>query len=344
MEASESLTHRRADLPFSLYDRKVTRLSTTDGPGIECPLCARMTGVPTLAIEGLDSRVAVCKECGFGFMHPLPTPEEIATFYPQEYYGSTGRKFTGIVEFAVRLVARRHVRFLARMVPEAGRVLDVGCGRGVLLKELADQGLEVHGFEVSPSAAIGVDPRIQLRIGNDLRDVDFPEGYFDQVIIWHVLEHVSDPRATLAEIHRILKPGGEIVVAVPNFSSLQARWSGPAWFHLDLPRHLYHFPVAGLATLLEECGFRVESAHHFSLRQNPFGWVQSALNKLSWLPRNGLYELLHKRTGDKPAFGLLTRCVLYTAFLLGMPISLAVEIVAALFRAGATVHLVAKAQ
>ncbi len=336
---------KREPVPaFTLYNRAVTRITSSETGGIECPMCANLSGVPTFAIEGLDSRVAVCKQCAFGYLHPLPSPEEIATFYPPEYYGSTGRKFTGLVEFAVRRVAGRHVKFLARRVPQGGRILDVGCGRGVLLKELADRGFKSYGFEVNPSAAVGVDPRIEMRIGDDLRDVEYPSGFFDQVIIWHVLEHVSDPRATIEEIHRILKPGGEIVVAVPNFSSLQSRWSGPAWFHLDLPRHLHHFPADGLAKLLAESGFRVESAHHFSLRQNPYGWVQSALNKLSWLPRNGLYELLHKRNGEKPAFSMLTRLALYSAFLLGMPLALAIEIVAAMFRTGATIHLVAKSE
>ncbi len=329
---------------FSLYNRKVIRVDAPDNIHIECPLCAGLTGKPTFAVDGLESQVAVCRQCGFGYLHPLPSSAEIATFYPPAYYGSTGRKFNSLVEFAVRLVAARHVRFLARQVPRGGRILDVGCGRGVLLKELADRGFEAHGFEVNPSAAEGVDPRIEIRIGDDLCDANYPDGYFDQVIIWHVLEHVSDPRATIEEMRRILKPGGELVVAVPNFSSLQARWSGPAWFHLDLPRHLYHFPAAGLAKLLEECCFRVESAHHFSLRQNPFGWVQSALNKLKRVPRNALYELLHKRYGDQPRFGWSTCCALFAAFVAGMPVALLLEIVAALFRTGATVHVVARAE
>lgn len=327
---------------FTLYNRRVTRISDSSVHDIECPLCAELKGEPRFAIESLASQVVVCGACGFGFLHPLPSPAEIAGFYPPAYYGSTGRKFTGVVEFAIRLVASRHVKFLASRVPRGGRILDVGCGRGVLLRQLADRGFEAHGFEVSESAAVGVDSRIQLRIADDLCEAEYPDGHFDQVIIWHVLEHVCDPRATIDEIRRILKPGGEVVVAVPNFSSLQARWSGPAWFHLDLPRHLYHFPAAALARLLEESGFRITSSHHFSLRQNPFGWVQSALNKLTWLPRNALYELLHQRNGNRPRMSWLTRATLLAAFALGMPFALLVEVVAAMFRSGATVHFVAR--
>ena len=146
---------------------------------------------------------------------------------------------------------------------------------------LADRGLEVHGFEISEAAAAGADPRADIRVAPELDQAGYPAECFDEVIIWHVLEHVLDPRGTFREIHRILKPGGRLIVAVPNYSSLQARWSDAAWFHLDLPRHLFHFPLEGLRRLLVDTGFTPRSEHHFSLRQNPFGWVQSALNKFA---------------------------------------------------------------
>ncbi|HVJ87536.1 MAG TPA: class I SAM-dependent methyltransferase, partial [Caulifigura sp.] len=211
----------------------------------------------------------------------------------------------------------------------------------ILLKHLADRGFEAHGFEVSEAAAEGVDPRIHLRIASDLAAAGYPESYFDQIIIWHVFEHVSDPRSCLEEMRRIVKPGGEVVVAVPNFSSPQACVSGPAWFHLDLPRHLFHFPVEALKRLLESTGFEVVSEHHFSLRQNPFGWVQSVLNRLPGLPRNGLYELLHNHR-QRSQFPLAVKLVLWMAFVAGMPLGLAIEVVAAALKRGATVHVVAR--
>jgi SAM-dependent methyltransferase len=157
-----------------------------------------------------------------------------------------------------------------------------------------------------------------------------------------VLEHLSDPRRTLREIGRILKPGGRLIVAVPNYSSVQARWSGPAWFHLDLPRHLFHFPVAGLRRLLVDSGFTLRSEHHFSLRQNPFGWVQSALNRLGRLPRNGLYTLLKSRPGAAPAYGLPARVVFRLAYWMGMPIACGLSVAEALARSGASVCIVSE--
>jgi SAM-dependent methyltransferase len=286
----------------------------------------------------------VCETCGTGREDPLPLPHEIAAFYPPAYYGTTGNKFKRYVEWAVRFVAARHVRFLARRVPPGGRVLDVGCGRGTLLAALADRGLEVHGMEVSRAAVEGADSRAEIRIATNLSEAAYPPDHFDLVILWHVFEHLRDPRRMLDEVHRILRPGGEVVIAVPNFSSWQARWAGAAWFHLDPPRHLYHLPVEALRTLLRSAGFEPRSEHHFSLRQNPFGWVQSWLNRSSRWRRNALYELLQRRGAKaRQNIDLMTRCELLSAFAVGMPLGLLLEAFATVARRGATVHIVAQA-
>jgi SAM-dependent methyltransferase len=223
-------------------------------------------------------------------------------------------------------------------------VLDVGCGRGVLLSGLARRGFEAHGFEMSASAASGVDPRAVVRVGKSLREADYPSAYFDQVIIWHVLEHLPDPRETLQEIRRVLKPGGRLVVAVPNYSSLQARCSGANWFHLDPPRHLFHFTAEGLRQLLASTGFDIEREHHFSLRQNPFGWVQSALNCLSRLPRNGLYSLLKRRDDHLPISGRRGRLLFLAAYWLGMPLACVQSVIDACLRRGASVCVEARSR
>jgi SAM-dependent methyltransferase len=273
----------------------------------------------------------------------MPGPDEVRAWYPDEYYGEPGTKFQPLVERLVRWVARRHISFLTRSLPAGARVLDVGCGRGVILGALADRGFEVHGVELSAEAARGADARAKIRVAPRLADAGYTEGFFDEVVVWHVLEHLADPDATVREIHRILRPAGRLVVAVPNFSSAQARWSDFAWFHLDLPRHLVHFPLPALHRLLENEGFRIESEHHFSLRQNPFGWVQSTLNRSSRLPRNALYTLLHRRApGSPPPFDGATRFWLRLWLLLLTPLALAATLLETLFRTGATVHVVAR--
>jgi len=313
-----------------------------------CTVCRDEWVRARFAVAGLDAPIVVCETCGLGRFDPLPDAETIAGFYPDDYYGepdSAGSKFRPWIEWLVRLVAARHLDFLCAGLPPGARVLDIGCGRGVILGPLADRGFEAHGVEVSEAATRGVDPRARIRIATSLAEADYPQESFDQVVIWHVLEHLADPRATLEECHRVLRPGGRLIVAVPNFSSWQARWAGPAWFHLDPPRHLYQFPLGALRRLIDDCGFACGASYHFSLRQNPFGWIQSALNRMDPAHPNRLYTALHhpaQRTVAAPGGeDLRARAGAALVLALGALPSLALSAAEALAGQGATVHVVA---
>lgn len=308
-----------------------------------CSICDGTRARARFAIRGTDFRLVVCEDCGLGMLHPKPTPRQMARFYPPEYYGTPGKKFTPLIEGLVRAAAAWNAWRITSDLAPGSRVLDVGCGRGVVLSGLADRGMEAHGFEISPTAAEGADPRAKIEIAPALEKVRYPSGHFDLVVLCHVLEHLPDPKATLFEIRRILKPGGKLVVSVPNFSSWQARWMGSAWFHLDLPRHVFHFPADGLRQLLERTGFKGRSEQHFSLRQNPFGWVQSLLNQYSAGPRNGLYSLLKSSGVPQTNPSRWSIWGLKTAYWLGMPLALGLSLFCAAFRQGATVSITAEA-
>jgi SAM-dependent methyltransferase len=329
----------------SLYERSVFELEPSAAAVQRvppCPVCDATSAAPRFSIEAFAGQIVVCTGCGTGRVHPLPSEDELRELYPPDYYGDLGTKFRAPIEALVRWVGDRHVSFLASGLPRGGRVLDVGCGRGVILGALADRGFDAHGFEVTEVAARGADPRAKIAVAPRLEDAAYPDAHFDGAIVWHVLEHVRDPRSTLETLRRILRPGGRLVVAVPNFGSPQAHWAGAAWFHLDPPRHLYHFPLAALRRLLERTGFDVRSEHHFSLRQNPFGWLQSWQNRRPGLPRNALYTLLYRRSpGEAPPFDAGTRRRLLLGLALGAAPALAATLVETLARNGGTVHVVA---
>ncbi len=306
-----------------------------------CPICDARIAVPILAVEGVRPPIVRCG-CGLGRFAVTPGEREVESFYPPVYYGAPGAKFHPLIEWLVRMVGTRHVRSLTRGLRPGARILDVGCGRGVLLSVLADHGFEAHGVEVSEAACWGADPRAQIRIAPRLAEARYEAGHFDEVIFWHVLEHLPEPRETLEEARRILRPGGRLIVAVPNFASLQAAWAKEAWFHLDPPRHLFHFSASALRALVVRAGFVLQSEHHFSLRQNPFGWIQSALNRRPGLPRNGMYALLHQRApGQTTPFDPATRLRLTLAALLWAPLALLLTAAETAARCGATVHIVA---
>lgn len=349
VDVEEVVRELRPDLPYGIEPDYLNprvidlRGRSTGFVGLSpCPVCDCRAANALFAIEGLPHRLLKCDDCGLGRLTPLPTPEELRAFYPSEYYGSPGAKFEPLTEAVIRFVGTVHVMSLSRSLPPQARILDVGCGRGVLLSSLADRGYAVHGMDVSETAVAGADPRAQITVAPCLTQCNYPDQHFDQVILWHVLEHLTNPREVLVEIRRILKPGGQVIVAVPNFSSLQANWSGPDWFHLDLPRHLFHFPVGGLRQILERSGFSIAREQHFSLRQNPFGWVQSAFNRRDKRSRNALYHLLHNRSSDGVVAGRWSQLALRTAYLAGMPLALGLSLWATLVRSGASVCVVGR--
>ena len=221
------------------------------------------------------------------FLHPLPTDAELASCYDQSYYGEGRKKFSSVLEAAIRQLTVFKWRRLRPLMTASQRMLDIGCGRGTMVRLARAEGIEAYGVERDFPHGEPY-PHIHYK---DLFDCGFPDGHFQLVILWHVLEHLADPARTLAEVYRILAPGGWFSLAVPNYGGAQAEASGKAWFHLDLPRHFWHFRPATLSRLVEQQGFRVAETGTFSFEYDWFGTLQSWLNS-GTSDNNGLYEVL----------------------------------------------------
>ncbi|MGE5689082.1 MAG: class I SAM-dependent methyltransferase [Pseudomonadota bacterium] len=174
-----------------------------------------------------------------------------------------------------RAALATHVRALR--LPTGATVLEIGAGDGRLLEALARRGHAVAGIEPSSAArrarARGLDVREAA-----LEDVDLPPGSVDAVVLWHVLEHLSDPGAALAAVVPALRPGGRVVVAVPNLDGLQARLGRDRWFHQDVPRHATHFTARGVERLLARRGLIPVRRRALVLDQDLLGMAQTLLN------------------------------------------------------------------
>jgi len=243
-------------------------------------------------VDELSLTVARCGGCGVYVLDPMPTPDQLAPYYAPSYYGSTPKKFVGPVARAIGWFQAGRARMVARHAEAPARVLDVGCGNGGFIMQLHERGYAVEGTELSDSSASRVpnDADVPMHVG-DLLDLDLPHGTYDVITMWHVLEHVPDPHATVQRIADLLKPGGTFLLAVPNAESWQARWFGRHWLHLDPPRHLYGFGPRSIDTLLRDAGFDTSSSHTWSLEQNPYGLAQSLLNAMGF-PRDRAYDVL----------------------------------------------------
>lgn len=167
----------------------------------------------------------------------------------------------------------------------SARVLDVGCGSGVLLARMKSLGWDVEGVEVDPGGVeAGRKRGVSVRLGT-VADQSFPEASFDAVHSAHVIEHVHDPISLLKECRRILKPGGQLVFLTPNVASWGHEVYGKAWLNLDPPRHLVLFTPASLRRAAEEAGLEVQRVDT-SIRT---AWVYAALSEC--IARTGRGEM-----------------------------------------------------
>jgi SAM-dependent methyltransferase len=211
-------------------------------------------------------RLVKCQQCGLIYLNPRPTREEMGRYYPPDYepYAQDVEQARGFLSsLDYRYGVAKRCRTITKR-KEPGRILDVGCGAGHFLNGMKQRGWQTFGTEVSGGAAAYARERFGLEVFvGELEEAEFPAAYFDAITLWHVLEHLHDPLATLMEISRLLKDGGLLVFAIPNWHSLDARLFGGFWVGLDVPRHLYVFPRPALEELLARAGFKIVEAECF---------------------------------------------------------------------------------
>jgi SAM-dependent methyltransferase len=219
-----------------------------------------------------------------------------------------------------------------------GRILDVGAGRGRFVAQARAAGWYAHGIEpslrgVEGARAIGVE-----LVQSGIEDAAVPAASLDAAELWHVLEHLDDPGAALARIAGWLRPGGLLLVGVPNLASVQARAGGPRWYHLDVPRHRTHFTVTGLHALLRRHGLEPVVTHHVLAEHNPFGLWQSVVNRATRTP-SWLYNALKRNAPLRSTDALVTAAALLLA-----PFAVLAEVLFGIAGRGGTVAVVARRQ
>ena len=220
-----------------------------------------------------------CVGCTLRFLDPMPTPEQLAAYYPSGYWvGPSGAQSDGLRRRAAdlyrRVVLRDHLRFIRRVLDEhrqAGkptlRILDVGCGDGSFLDALDHR--PCRGLDVSAEAVLACAERGIDALQGRLQDRLFGDERFDVVTMFHFLEHVEPREGTLEAVRDLLMPGGELVVQVPNVESFQSKLLGRFWSGYDVPRHLVDYSPRTLGAALERAGFEVIRISHFNVRDNP---------------------------------------------------------------------------
>jgi SAM-dependent methyltransferase len=251
-----------------------------------------------------------CAGCGLRYMNPQPTEAELTDIYGEAYYVSVDsreRGYDGYVTEAENW--RRTFRDRLRDLPATpGKLLDVGAATGFFVEQANAVGWDAIGVEPSQWAAeyarneLGVD----VRTGT-LESMEFADASFDVVTLWEVIEHLPDPRVTLAEIRRILRPGGRLVLSTPDSRSLAARLSGRRWLGWrKVPEHLFFFDRENLDRLLLQAGFTPVRHRYASLTVSA-GFALERAMSLVGLPRRWRAPvwLTHRSVRVNPGYDLL---------------------------------------
>lgn len=204
-----------------------------------------------------------CSACGFAVTNPRPANEDLGSYYESDEYISHSNTSKGLVSKAYQLVRtytlKKKIRLLDEQLSGAkGDLLDIGCGTGEFLNACQLAGWQVTGIEPSTSARAAAIQNYKLKVLDELALTRLPENGYLAISLWHVLEHVPDLQERMQTLKRLLKPGGVLVIAVPNRQSGDARHYKEHWAAYDVPRHLWHFRPSDIRSLANQNGFTVD--------------------------------------------------------------------------------------
>jgi SAM-dependent methyltransferase len=280
-----------------------------------------------------------CRWCGCAFQYPFPDRATLTEFYPREYWwdgqsrqeSKWARIFHRLEKAYREFVTKDHAHFLnkcARGQPASEKLLlDVGCGNGTFLHVAHQSGFKPHGMDISARAVeiAGEQYGIPARRG-EIGSRVWEDKSFDFITMFHVLEHLPQPRLALEHVRELLRPSGRLVIQVPNLSSVQAKFFGRHWYGLDVPRHVINFTPRALGYLLEETGFEFRLSTRFSLRDNPASIASSLVPRLDPVRRKA-------RPHSTPIAEGLLEIAYFCLFLLVLPFAFLESI----FGAGGTI-------
>lgn len=239
-----------------------------------------------------------CKTCGLVYVTPRPTKKAMKTYYPKEYIphqpvcdskGMSTKKIFHFIWDSYMQLLGGDKQLWSLSGQDKGKILDVGCGNGAYLKTLKEKGWETWGIDISSSATECARKFCPNIFTGELHEANFPDRYFDVVTMKWMLEHTHNPSNIIKEAYRILKNNGTLLIGVPNIESIEAKIFKKYWYHLDVPRHLYHFSPNTITLLLKKTYFHIDKIKYDA---SPMG-ISGSLNYLTGnhLDKSAFYGL-----------------------------------------------------
>jgi 2-polyprenyl-3-methyl-5-hydroxy-6-metoxy-1,4-benzoquinol methylase len=261
-----------------------------------CPLCgsAEVKEVLTAkdyTVSGELFPIVECSQCTLRFTQEIPEEANSKNYYKSEDYISHSDTSKGLINRLYLRVRRRTMKWKRRLVEKnsgrrSGCLLDVGSGTGVFAATMKESGWQVTGIEPDAGARSVAEKIYHIQLLDENKLFELPPGTFDVITLWHVLEHIYALTTFMQQLKQLLKKDGKLIVAVPNYTSYDARKYGAYWAAYDAPRHLYHFSPTAMEKLAELNGL-------FILKHYPMWYDSFYISLLSsrnknrkarWLP------------------------------------------------------------
>ncbi len=256
---------------------------------IQCNLCGADDTRQRYRVNGWT--IVSCQHCGLIYVNPMPDAETLRAFYTEEFFRGN-RRPTGYADYLRDKEIHMHQfrtywPLIRQKFSHPGCVLDIGCALGFFLDMARAEGWETVGVELSEFAARWAKDKLGLDVRTGtLLNVHLPKNSFNVITLWATIEHLADPIGTLREAHRVLKPGGLILIITGEVEGILDKLSRGLCSWYEPPAHLYYFSARTLRAMLQKAGFRALRVQGVEIAPRMIGpFRRPELHGLnSWLP------------------------------------------------------------
>ncbi|MDO8184064.1 class I SAM-dependent methyltransferase [Conexibacter sp. JD483] len=246
-------------------------------------IACRFCGGPTVpAFDAVDRNhrlsdhafpYVACTACGTVSLAEVP--DDLGRYYPASYYGMPESPDAAVARDDN---AAHRLELVRSLVPAGGSLLEIGPATGGFIELARRAGYDVSAIELDAACCAFISDVLGIPVTQSDDPAAALSGQHDAIVMWHVIEHLSNPAATIAAAAAALAPGGTLIVIAPNPRSLQLRVLGGRWAHVDPPRHLAL--IAPEAIVAEGARHGLQPVHQTTAdedarRSNNFGWAGS---------------------------------------------------------------------
>jgi len=219
-----------------------------------------------------------CNRCKAEFISPLLNEKHLKKYYPEKEYYSF-YDYNKLALFYHKISAYYHSkknilfsvifypfsRILYSYYIDGGKsILEVGCGNGMKLNIYKKYGMKTYGLEPYGPPLRNKEKKLGIS-KKSIKNADFKKNSFDYIILKEVLEHVPNQKLVLMKCHEWLKPGGKLIITIPNTDGIWKKIFEKNWYGYDIPRHLYNYNKKNFSFFIKKFGFKIEKIRTYDM-------------------------------------------------------------------------------